>query len=201
MSDLTRRQRHIYDYLRDHASQWPDPPTLDQLCEALGLQSRGSLHKHIQALVAAGLVEAMDGKHRGIRLAQNPSAQANELPFLGKIAAGLPLDAYEVPDTIEVPAFMLGREPSFVLEAKGDSMRDAGILDGDLLVIARRTYAQNKDIVVALVDGSETTLKRIEQQPGKITLHPANDDFEALSYPPERVQIQGVLIGQMRTYR
>ena len=96
---------------------------------------------------------------------------------------------------------MLGHEPSFVLQAKGDSMMDAGILDGDLLVIAKRSQARNLEIVVALVDGTETTLKRIEHQPGKTTLHAENDAFEALSYAPERVEIQGVLIGQMRSYR
>jgi repressor LexA len=111
------------------------------------------------------------------------------------------VEAFETPETIEVPAFILGHETSFVLQAKGDSMRDAGILDGDLLVIAKRGHARNQEIVVALIDGTETTLKRIEQQPGKTTLHPANDTFETLSYSPDRVEIQGVLIGQMRSYR
>ena len=200
-NNLTRRQRSVYEFLLDHQRQWQDPPTLDQLCTGLGLSSRGSLHKHIQALVDAGLVEPMGGKHRGIRLAQTIDDAANEIPFLGKIAAGYPVQAFETPETIEVPAFMLGHETSFVLQAKGDSMRDAGILDGDLLVIAKRGHARNQEIVVALIDGTETTLKRIEQQPGKTTLHPANDSFETLSYSPDRVEIQGVLIGQMRSYR
>jgi repressor LexA len=201
ISNLTRRQRVIYEFLLAHQREWSEPPTLDQLCAELGLSSRGSLHKHIQALVDAGLIEPMAGKHRGIRLKVDAQASANELPFLGKIAAGRPVEAFEIPETIEVPAFMLGHEPSFVLQAKGDSMMDAGILDGDLLVIAKRSQARNLEIVVALVDGTETTLKRIEQQPGKTTLHAENDAFEALSYAPERVEIQGVLIGQMRSYR
>lgn len=197
---LTRRQRAVYEFLLVQQSRWADPPTLDELCAALGLSSRGSLHKHIQALVDAGLVEPLQGKHRGIRLAPAGSA-AGSVPFLGKIAAGRPVEAFETPESIEVPAFLRGPEPCFVLEAKGDSMMGAGILDGDLLVISQCSHARNQEIVVVLVDGTETTLKRIEQRPGRVTLHPANPDFEPLTRHPDQVQIQGVLVGQMRSYR
>ncbi len=200
VASLTRRQRAIYEFLLVEQSRWADPPTLDELCAALGLSSRGSLHKHIGALVDAGLVEPLQGKHRGLRLAPAGSA-TGPVPFLGKIAAGRPLQAFETPESIEVPAFLRGAEPCFVLEAKGDSMMEAGILDGDLLVISQRSHARNQEIVVALVDGTETTLKRIEQRPGRVTLHPENPDFEPLTYHPDRVQIQGVLVGQMRSYR
>ena len=199
LQTLTRRQREVYEYLLAEQHRWPNPPTLDELCEALGLSSRGSLHKHIQALVEAGLVEPLAGKHRGIRLTEAGNTTTS-VPFLGKIAAGRPVEAFEIPEQIEVPAFLRGSEPCYVLQAKGDSMIDAGILDGDLLVIAQRTHACNHDIVVALVDGAETTLKRIEQRPGAVTLHAENPAFEPMTYHPDQVQIQGVLIGQMRAY-
>ena len=198
-NNLTRRQQEILDYLREQA--FDPPPTLDELCRALGLSSRGSLHKHISALVEAGLVEPMDGKHRGVVL-RDPEAAADEdrLPFLGYIAAGRPIEAILQPETLEVPAALRTRRPCYVLEVRGDSMIEDGILDGDWVVIEQRDHARNGEVVVALVDGSEATLKRIEQQPGQVTLHPANGRMAPLRYAPEQVQVQGILVGQMRRY-
>jgi repressor LexA len=198
-NNLTRRQQEILDYLREQ--DFDPPPTLDELCRALGLSSRGSLHKHISALAEAGLVEPMDGKHRGVVL-RDPEAAADEdrLPFLGYIAAGRPIEAIPRPESLEVPAALRTRRPCYVLEVRGDSMIEDGILDGDWVVIEQRDHARNGEVVVALVDGSEATLKRIEQQPGQVILHPANGRMAPLRYAPEQVQIQGVLVGQMRRY-
>jgi repressor LexA len=198
-NNLTRRQQEILDYLREQ--DFDPPPTLDELCRALGLSSRGSLHKHISALVEAGLVEPMDGKHRGVVL-RDPGAAANDdqLPFLGYIAAGRPIEAVPQPESLEVPAALRTRRPCYVLEVRGDSMIEDGILDGDWVVIEQRDHARNGEVVVALVDGSEATLKRIEQQPGQVILHPANGRMAPLRYAPEQVQVQGALVGQMRRY-
>lgn len=198
-NNLTRRQQQILDYLREQ--DFDPPPTLDELCRALGLSSRGSLHKHISALVEAGLVEPMDGKHRGVLL-RDPEAAADEerLPFLGYIAAGRPIEAIPQPETLEVPAALRTRRPCYVLEVRGDSMIEDGILDGDWVVIEQRDQARNGEVVVALVDGGEATLKRIEQQPGEVILHPANGRLAPLRYAPDQVQVQGVLVGQMRRY-
>lgn len=196
---LTRRQQAIYQYLRDRDSE--RPPTLGEICEDLGLRSRGSLHKHIQALVRAGLVEPMEGKHRGVCLTPIQEREDHGLPFLGKIAAGSPFEPFEIPDTLEVPEFLSGKGNCYVLQVKGDSMIDEGILDGDLVVIEQTDHAPNNTIIVALVDGHETTLKRVEQRPGKLILYPANSNLEPMVYSPDQVQIQGVLVGQMRSYR
>jgi repressor LexA len=196
---LTRRQQEILDYLREQA--FDPPPTLDELCRALGLSSRGSLHKHISALVEAGLVEPMDGKHRGVVLREAaPAASEDQLPFLGYIAAGRPIEAIPQPETLEVPAALRTGRPCYVLEVRGDSMIEDGILDGDWVVIEQRVQARNGEVVVALVDGGEATLKRIEQKPGQVILHPANGHMAPLRYAPEQVQVQGVLVGQMRRY-
>ena len=197
---LTRRQRAIYDYLRDHHERFEHPPTLDELCQALGLKSRGSLHKHIQALVEAGLVEPMDKKQRGVRLTGQSELSDNSLPLLGYIAAGHPIEALENPEGIEIPPRLKGHGNAYVLRVRGDSMVEEGILDGDWVVIEQRDHAHNGEIVVALIDDAEATLKRIEQKPGEVILHPANSRMSALSYAPERVRIQGVLVGQMRAY-
>jgi repressor LexA len=200
---LTRRQQEIYDYLRQHLDDFAHPPTLDELCDALGLSSRGSLHKQIQALIEAGLVEPMNNLRRGIRLAEqedNAVADGEGLPLYGYIAAGSPIEAIANPETIDVPPQLRTDNRCYVLEVRGDSMIDEGILDGDWVVIEHRDHARNGEIVVALVDGEEATLKRLEQKPGETVLHPANERLSPMRYQPERVSIQGVLVGQMRRY-
>ena len=198
---LTRRQQAVYDYLRQHQNTLTQPPTLDELCHALGLTSRGSMHKHVQALVEAGLVEPLDGKQRGVRL-QEPirDQMEHQLPLLGYIAAGQPIEAIENPEDVHVPPSLRTGKPCYVLQVKGDSMIEDGILNDDWVVIEKRDYARNGEVVVALIDGEEATLKRIDQRPGEVMLLPANSSMEPMVYSPERVQIQGVLVGQMRSY-
>ena len=196
---LTKRQAEIYHYLLDNAEHFDHPPSHDELCQALGLSSRGSLHKHIQALVEAGLVEPMDRSHRGIRLVDQGEPQAG-IPFLGSIAAGRPIEAVTQPEFMQFPDELLGSSPCYVLQVHGDSMIEAGILDGDYVVIEQRDSARNGEIVVALVNNEEATLKRIQQQPGQVILHPANTTMKPMSYSPDAVQIQGVLRGLLRSY-
>lgn len=197
---LTRRQQAILEHLRRSRADQAHPPTLDELCQALGLRSRGSMHKHVQALVDAGYVEPLSGKQRGVRLREEPEGDAQMLPLLGRIAAGRPIEALENPEPVEVPARLRGQGSCYVLEVSGDSMIDAGILDGDWVVVEQRDHARDGEIVVALVDDEEATLKRIEQTPGACILHPANPTLSPMRYPPDRVRIQGVLVGQMRAY-
>ncbi|MCB1724017.1 MAG: transcriptional repressor LexA [Gammaproteobacteria bacterium] len=200
---LTRRQQEIFDYLREHLDDFPHPPTLDELCDALGLSSRGSLHKQIQALIEAGLVEPMNNLRRGIRLVEEDDitvAEDEGLPLYGYIAAGRPIEAIRNPETIAVPPQLRTPNPCYVLEVRGDSMIDEGILDGDWVVIEHRAQARNGEIVVALVDGEEVTLKRLEQRAGEVILHPANERLQPMHFRPDQVQIQGVLVGQMRRY-
>jgi repressor LexA len=206
MKALTRRQREIFDFLRDNHEIFPHPPTLDELCAALGMASRGSLHKHIAALIDAGLVESFAGnKQGGIRLTAQAQrdcvACEHALPFVGKIAAGKPIEALENINYVAVPEMLKSDKLCYVLQIKGDSMIEAGIFDGDWVVIEQRSYASNGEIVVALINGSEATLKYIEQSPDKVMLLPANASIEAMAYSPEQVEIQGVVVGQMRSYR
>lgn len=203
---LTRRQQEILDRLhgRDTASE--PPPTLNELCALLGLRSRSSLHKHIQALVAAGLVESLRDQHRGVRLipqSQPDPDQARDdlLPLLGRIAAGQPIEAIAQPEQIEVPSHLRTSRPYYVLQVAGDSLCKTGILDGDYVVIEQRDYARNSEIVVALIRGEEVTLKRLIQEPGRVLLYPENSAMQAMEYHPDEIKIQDVLVGQMRAYR
>lgn len=198
---LTRRQRDIHAYLESREAEGLSPPSLDELCRAMGVSSRGSMHKHVQGLIEVGLVEPMDGRHRGVRLRRDGEVGLGTLPLLGRIAAGRPIEALENPEAVEVPERLRGRGRCYVLEVRGDSMVEDGILDGDWVVVESRESARNGEVVVALIDGEAATLKRIEQRPGLVVLHPANAALAPLEYSPERVRVQGVLVGQMRTYR
>jgi repressor LexA len=197
---LTQRQQVIYDHLCERHLRGEPPPTLDQLCEAMDLRSRGSMHKHVHALIQAGLVQPMEGKQRGVRLADPPERPPEQLPLFGYIAAGRPIEAIETPEHIQVPPILRTNKPCYVLQVRGDSMIEDGILDGDWVVVEQRDHARDGEVVVALVDDSDATLKRITQRPGQIVLSPANSSMEPMVYAPERVRIQGVLVGQMRAY-
>jgi repressor LexA len=199
---LTRRQREIHAHLQQREQAGLPAPSLDELCRAMGVRSRGSMHKHVQGLVEAGLVEAMEGRHRGVRLRHQDAAPGlRRLPLYGRIAAGRPIEALADPEEVDVPERLAGRGPCYVLQVRGDSMVEAGILDGDWVVVEAQEHARDGEVVVALIDGSEATLKRIEQRPGRVVLHPANAALAPLEYPAERVRIQGVLVGQLRAYR
>ena len=206
MSTLTRRQREIFNFLRDNSEHFSRPPSLDELCSALGMASRGSMYKHIMALIKAGLVEPFTGnKQGGVRLciqAENDDEMAEQgLPFIGSIAAGKPIAALTTINYMMVPDALKTNKPCYILQVKGESMIEAGIFDGDWVVIEQRDYASNGEIVVALIEDSEATLKYIEQSAEQVLLLPANANMSALSYHPEQVAIQGVLVGQMRSYR
>lgn len=201
-ANLTRRQADVLAWLEEHRRQGGRPPRLDEICRGLRLRSRGSLHKHVQALVEAGFVEPMHGMRRGVRL--RPGPVGDEVPLAGTIAAGRPIEAVEVPESFEVPALLRSDRPCFALRVRGDSMIEDGILDGDIVIAERREEARDGEIVVAIVDDAEATLKRIRRlrgPPAAVELRPANPQMEALRYPPERVRVTGVVIGQMRSYR
>jgi repressor LexA len=206
MTSLTRKQKEILDFLIKHQDSFQHPPTLDELCAAMGLKSRGSMHHQIKALIDAQLIEAPERKQRGIRLtsqAQNlaPTSHHEEgLPFVGIIAAGRPIEAIENVSYMTIPEQIKTDNPCYVLKVKGDSMCEEGIFDGDWVIIEQRSHARNGEIVVALVDKAEATLKFIEQYPHETLLVPANSQMEAMRFKPHQVEIQGVLVGQMRSY-
>jgi repressor LexA len=197
---LTRRQHHILDHMRRREDRGALPPSLSELCGELGVVSRGSLHKQIAALVDAGLIEPMNGKHRGVRLQRAPAATGRALPLAGAIAAGRPIEALPRDERIAVPDWMYPSESCYALRVRGDSMRDIGILDGDVVIVEPRTSARNGEVVVALIEGADATLKRIEQVPGEVRLYAENPDYAPQRYRPDQVQIQGVLVAALRRY-
>jgi len=200
---LTDRQKQVFDFIREYSGQHERTPKLREIADHLGIRSRGSVHRYVQSLVQAGLIEIEPERARGIRLLQQDTDPGKRftLPLLGRIAAGLPIEAIPDHDEIDLSEFFI-RPNRFVLKVSGDSMVEAGILDGDMVVVERASTARDGDIVVALIDREEATLKTLKRNPDKsISLVPSNSSMKTMRYAAERVQIQGIVVGQMRSYR
>ena len=194
---LTKREQDTFDFIASYYAKQRKAPLLTEIAESLGIQSKGVVHRYVSALEQKGYI-LRNPKTRGIELADHPNI--NELPFLGRIAAGKPIEAIEDRQSVDF-AHLLNGPDRYVLEVKGRSMVDEGIRHGDLVIIEHASTARSNQIVVALIDGEEVTLKRI-QFPKKDTVRliPANKNMQAKEYPSRRVEIQGVLVGQVRVY-
>lgn len=199
---LTARQHKTLIFISKFLAREGYAPSLAEIGAALNIQSRGTVHRHVRALARAGCIELIPGRKRGIRLPQPTDAgDACSLPLVGRIAAGRPIEAIPDQDHLNLADFLLGPH-RFALQVVGDSMVEAGILNGDTVVIERRDYARNGEIAVALIDGENATLKRIRHRGnGQVELIPANRAMQTMVYPAERVLIQGVVVGQLRSYR
>jgi repressor LexA len=201
-TELTDRQLATLDFIRQYIARHGRSPKLVEVADGIGIQSRGVAHRYVQALVDAGLLEHHAGRHRGLRIVEDevPPASPLELPLAGRIAAGLPIEAIEGHDRINLADFLLG-EGRFVLRVKGDSMMDAGILDGDLVVIQSQPTARNGEIAVVILDREEATLKYFfRERDGSIRLDPANSSLSPMRYSAERVEIRGIVVAQLRSY-
>ena len=197
----TDRNHEVYDFVRAYTARHGYAPKLREIGQALGIRSRGVVHRHLRALEAEGLVAIEPDVARGVRLKARGGAQSFTLPLLGRIAAGQPIEAIPGEDEIDLSEFFVNRN-RFVLKVQGDSMINAGILDGDMVIVEKREHADNGEIVVALIDGLEATLKHLQKnRDGSITLRPANPAMTPLRLSAARVRIQGVVVGQFRSYR
>ena len=198
---LTDNQRTVLDFIQRYTAIHGVSPKLQEIADGIGISSRGVAHRYVQALVDTGFLANDKGKHRGIQLIrENPHQKKNTLPLLGKISAGKPIEAIAGEDEINLTDFF-GKN-NFSVRVQGDSMIDIGILDGDVVVIEFRETANNGDIVVALIDEQEATLKRFKSTPKGRFIHliPENTEMETMVYEASRVRIQGVLVGQLRKY-
>jgi len=196
---LSTRQQDTYRFIRDYLTRHGRAPLLEEIAAGLGIRSKGVVHRYVQALAEEGVIELLPGRHRGIRLSDKQAAQPT-LPLLGRIAAGQPIEAIPGQDEVNLAEFFIGPN-RFLLKVQGESMIEAGILDGDMVVVERCEQAADGEIVVALIDREEATLKRLQNnRDGTVTLHPANAALAPLRYAAERVAIQGRVIGQLRSY-
>ncbi|HEX7252422.1 MAG TPA: transcriptional repressor LexA [Thermoanaerobaculia bacterium] len=196
--NLTKRQKEILDFIRDYRGQQGISPTQREIRERFRLSSFGTVQKHLKRLEEKGALSREWNRSRGISPADERSA-SREIPLLGAVAAGHPIEPFPQEETIEVPASLLGKGEHFVLRVRGDSMIEDGIRDGDYVVVARRTSAQNGQTVVALVRG-EATLKRYYAEGARIRLQPANSAMKPLTVEARDVILQGVVTGLIRDY-
>ncbi len=201
---LYRRQKQILGFIKQYIDKYGYSPTLGEIAEAIGVSSLATVHEHLQALVAKGVIKKFEGAVRGIEVLDQTISkhlQGIELPILGFIAAGQPIMTYTDPDaTVKVsPSMLSGKKRSYVLQVKGSSMIEDGILDGDYVIIEEQNIAQNGDIVVALLENGLATLKRFFKEATRIRLEPANSNMQPI-YATD-VKIQGKCVGVIRRIR
>jgi repressor LexA len=225
---LTQKQRDLLLFIHERMKEGDVPPSFEEMKQALGLKSKSGIHRLISGLEERGYLERLPHRARALEIKKLPegfkaredatapsssgannnratpeTAQggAQDIPLLGRIAAGTPIEAIrDEGQAVAVPPALLGRGEYYALTVDGDSMIKAGIHDHDTVVIQRCDTAENGTIIVALVDGEEVTLKRLRRAGGKIVLEPENDAYEPRILEPERVRIQGRLAGLIRSY-
>lgn len=225
---LTRKQQELLAFIDQRLQADGVSPSFEEMKDALQLRSKSGVHRLINALEERRFIRRLPNRARALEVLQMPDAMrptrpaltlvppspaprppvqamiaANDtivVPLHGRIAAGLPVEALESDQSLSVPAALLGPGDHYALEVSGDSMIDAGIFDGDYALIRRCEDARDGDIVVALIDDAEATLKFLRREKGIIRLDPANAAYEPQRYPPERVRVQGKLAGLLRRY-
>ncbi len=199
---ITPRQRQVYDYVSRFIETRGQAPTIAELQSHFGLKSPSTVHHLLSGLEREGLIRRMPNIARGVEIVGvDQSDNECEIPLLGVIAAGRPIEAILSNETICIPRDMLGRGRTFALRVKGDSMTGEGILDGDSIVVESRQTAESGQTVVALIDGSDATVKRLHYERGRIRLEAANPRYKLIIIkPPDRVSVQGVVIGVLRKY-
>lgn len=209
MKYLTERQRDILNFIRDFQKERGIAPTHREICDHFGFSSYGTVYKHLSLLQKKGLIRRDWNQKRGVEVVEEKDetreprreerSSARELPLFGYIAAGRPLDVDVSDEMITVPEHLTTRGENYVLKVRGDSMVDDGILDGDLVIIARRERADNGEMVVANVNG-EVTLKRLYREGEKVRLQPANSMMGPIYAAARDVAVQGVVVGLMRRF-
>ncbi|MDT9597503.1 transcriptional repressor LexA [Sphingosinicella rhizophila] len=220
---LTRKQHELLCYIHDHLGETGVSPSFEEMKEALDLKSKSGVHRLISALEERGFIRRLPNRARALEVTRMPDMKGDEkagistrpqapvippsaandvveLPLHGRIAAGLPIEALEGQSTLPVPAALLGPGEHYALEVAGDSMVEEGILDGDFALIRKTDTARDGEIVVALIDNNEATLKTFRREGSMIRLDPANRNYDAQRYRPDQVAIQGRLSGLLRRY-
>ena len=204
---LTKKQSKLYNFLKDKIKKTNVSPSFEEMKIAMGLKSKSGIQRLINGLIERGFIEKKDNKKRAINIVNNSVSKKNNdlvinLPLLGGIAAGSPVEAIENSDeNIQIPLHLISaNKKNYVLKVEGDSMVNKGIVDGDKAIIEYCNDAENGDIVVALINDNEVTLKKLKKNKDKIYLIPANDNYKIQSFNSDEIKIQGKLKGIIRSY-
>ena len=199
---LTRRQKEMWDYLQEHIATQGYAPTLEEIGAHFRLSSLATVHKHLTNLEMKGAITRKWNLSRAIEIpAQRKTVNSLELPLLGQVAAGTPIEAVETQDTLTVPIDLVRRpNTAFALRVKGQSMVEEGILDGDYIVVEQRQTAQSGETVVAMVNGEATVKKFFPERGGRVRLQPANGQMQPIIARGKDVEIRGVVVAVLRKY-
>ncbi len=198
---LTRRQHEIYGFIREFVGERGYSPSLEEIGARFGLSSVATVHKHVQHLVEKGYLRKALHRSRSVEPVESPASPVVSLPLLGSVAAGAPIEAVEVAESIDVPQQLVPRRSRcFVLRVRGDSMLEEQIRDGDFVVVESRPEARDGETVVALIRGEDATLKKFYRQGPSVRLEPANASMRPIDVPAGEVEIRGVVRGLLRRY-
>jgi repressor LexA len=199
---LTPRQKEIYDFVSRFREARGFAPTIAEIRAQFGLSSPSTVHQLLTALEREGLIRRIAHARRGLEIVKQPVPEdVTEVPLLGVVAAGQPIEAILAHEVVNVPEDLLGKGRTFALRVRGDSMIGEHIADGDFVIVESRQTADNGQTVVALIDGSDATVKRFYKERSHIRLEPANPNYEPIIIKPaDRVSVQGVVIGVIRKY-
>ena len=196
---LTKRQKQIYDYINQFIGEFGYSPSLEEVGRHFGLSSVATVHKHVTNLVRKGLLRRSWNQNRSIEVVSEDQApRAVDIPLLGLIPAGRPIEAIEQRESLAVPSWLVGVGRTYALKVRGDSMIDEQIRDGDYVVVEERRSAENGQLVVAMVHGEDVTLKKFYLEGSMVRLQPANRDYEPLMVPADGMEIKGVVRGVVR---
>ncbi len=192
-------QQKILDFIKAEIEDKGYPPSVREICAAVGLRSTSTVHAHLNHLEEQGLIRRDSTKPRALEVLDGSHARGRSVPLVGRVTAGQPILAVEnIEDYLMLPQSMLGKEDLFCLRVQGESMIDAGILDGDIVVLRQQDYAENGDIVVAMTDEDEATLKRIFYEDGRVRLQPENQTMEPIF--TDSVTVLGKLVALIRQF-
>jgi repressor LexA len=198
---LTSQEQKTLQFIRNYLAQHGYAPKFKEIGVAIGVISQGTIHRYVQSLEDKGYINRVKGNSRGMSLVELPLVSPPTIPLVGKIAAGLPIEAIEDQQVLNLAEMFMGPE-LYALRVTGDSMIDVGILDEDYVIIKKQPVANDGDIVVAMIDKCEATLKRFKRKSESlVALIPANAEMEPMIYAAERVSIHGILVGQLRNYK
>lgn len=201
MKPLTKRQREILDYLQEFIQRHGYAPSLEEIGRRFNLSSLATVHKHLTNLQEKGFIKRAWNRSRSVELVPTRvGTRAVELPMLGYVAAGAPIEAVAGNETIAVPEDLVGRRETYVLRVRGNSMIDEQIRDGDTVIVERRSDARDGDTVVAVLRGEEATLKRFQRRGATVRLVPANARMKPIEVPAREVEIRGVVRALLRRY-
>ena len=199
---VTARQRQVYEYICRYRENEKQPPTIAEIGKQFQMTSSASVHSILSALEREGLIKRIPNVSRGIEIVKLETAEADyEIPLLGLVAAGQPIEAILTHETVSAPKNMIGRGRMFALRVRGDSMIDENIQDNDIIIVSSQQTAENGQMVVALIDGNYATVKKFYRESDFIRLEPANPQFKPIFIKtPGRLQLQGVVRGLIRNY-